>query len=138
MACVAPCGVTWRCGFPEEPSAGAEILAGGAAEDTQHRCHDGQGPPWGEDLGSILWDFGTAFPEASISRGAVPSTLCFLGVGDWGVPMRGQAVGCLRLVTGGAEPAEQGCWQSCGQGPHTQARLGCISLNSILNKINLN
>lgn len=37
---LAPCGETWCCGFPEEPSAGAGILAGGAAEDTQHRCHE--------------------------------------------------------------------------------------------------
>lgn len=37
---LAPCGVSQCRGFPEEPSAGAGILAWGAAEDTQQRCHE--------------------------------------------------------------------------------------------------
>lgn len=147
MACVAPCGVTWRrvvCPgavvFQRSPRQELGSLPGVQQRTPSSAAtRGGTLPPRGEDLGSIPRDFGTAFPEASSSRGAVPSMLCFPGVGDRGVPTRGQAVGCLCWVTGGAEPAEQGYWQSCcGQGPHTQTQLGCISLNSILNKINLN
>lgn len=86
MACVAPCGVTWRrvvrpgaVVFQRSPQQELGSLLG-----VQQRTPStaatrgsaaGQGPPQEEDLGSIPWDFGTAFPEASSSRGAVPSML---------------------------------------------------------------